>query len=248
MPILIYILLFCLLASAGAILLIASFLLLPPRAREAVTGVLVRYAIGALLGATFLDVLPAALTAAPADGVFAATLGGVVAFFVLEEAVVWHRCHRGGCGEARAAGPLILIGDALHNFVDGVVIAAAFLVAIPAGVTTALAIILHEIFHEAGDLGVLLASGYSPRRAVLFNLLSGLPTFAGALLAYGALRALAPLLPYVLAVAAGGFLYIALAQLLPRLPRHPAPHQAWRHIGWLLLGMGTVALLEWLLA
>ncbi|OPZ86397.1 MAG: ZIP Zinc transporter [bacterium ADurb.Bin429] len=248
MPILAYILLFCLLASVGAILLIASFLLLPSRTREAVTGVLVLYAIGTLLGVAFLDLLPSALAAAPADGIFAAALGGVTAFIVLEEAVAWHRCHQGGCVEARATGPLILIGDALHNFVDGVVITAAFLVAVPAGITASVAIILHEVFHEAGDMGVLLTSGYPPRQAVLLNILSSLPTFAGALLAYGSLRLLSPLLPYVLAIAAGGFLYIALAQLLPRLPRHPAPGLALWQIGWLLLGIGTVALLERLLA
>ncbi len=247
MPVLAYILLFCFIGSVGAILLISTLLFLPARPRTAVIDVLVLYAIGTLLGVTFLDLLPTALEQAPLKTVFATTLGGLVLFFMLEKAVIWHQCHQKGCDVGLTAGPLILIGDGLHNFFDGIIIAAVFLVSIPVGITTALAVLLHEIFHEAGDLAILLASGYTRRQAILFNLLSSLTTFAGALIAYVALEAVSSAQPYVLAVSAASFLYIALAQLIPALPRHVPPRQAVWQIGWLCAGIGTVTLLEVLL-
>ncbi|MDR3323847.1 MAG: ZIP family metal transporter, partial [Zoogloeaceae bacterium] len=188
---------------------------------------LVSYAIGALLGAAFLEVIPHAF----ADGnsptrVAATILAGILGFFVLEKLVLWRHCHHDHCEAHDAHAPahdhgrsglLILIGDTFHNFVDGILIAAAFMQDTQLGLVTALAIIAHEIPQELGDYTVLLHSGYSRQKALAFNLLSSGATLVGGLLAYAALSALESWIPYILAVAAASMIYVAVADLIPGL-------------------------------
>ena len=244
MPAFWYILLFSILGSVGAIGIAALFLFLPEARRERLTTWLISYAAGTLIGVTLLELLPTALERADATVVFGITAFGIVLFFALEKFVLWHHCHDNECQQHQAQGPVILIGDAMHNIIDGVVIAAAFLASIPIGISTAFAVILHEIFQEVGDLAILVASGYSRRRAIMFNIASGLTAVLAAVIAYFALERVAGALPYVLALSSAGFLYIALADLAPLQHRRAGPRAAAFQVLLQLAGVGTVLAFE----
>jgi zinc and cadmium transporter len=230
MSLLTWIIIFSLLGGALSVLLAATFLLLPEAMRKSLVPHLVSFAIGSLLGAAFLGLLPHAM-AGPGikdfHTLFLAVLLGLLGFFLLEKMVLWRHCHSDQC-EAHAphehehhtnaaAGWMILIGDGIHNLVDGVLIAAAFMTDIHLGIVTAIAIAAHEIPQEVGDFVVLLHSGFSRGKALLYNVLSSLTTIVGALLAYWSLADMQGILPYVLAVAASSFIYIAVADLIPGL-------------------------------
>jgi zinc and cadmium transporter len=247
MPVFWYIVIFSVLGSVGAIVVAALFLFLPAPQRERATTWLISYAAGTLIGVTFLELLPTALESADATVVFGITAFGIVLFFTLEKFVLWHHCHDGDCQVHHAQGQLILIGDALHNIIDGVVIAAAFLASIPIGISTAIAVILHETFQEVGDLAILVASGYSRRKAILFNVFTGLTAVLAAVIAYFALDRISGALPYVLALSSAGFLYIALADLVPLQHRHAGLRSALFQILLQLAGVGTVLAFEMLL-
>ncbi len=229
MSLLSWIIVFSLLGGLLSVMVAASFLLLPAHLRKTLVPHLVSFAIGSLLGAAFLGLLPHALVGPGVEdfhNIFLAVLLGLLSFFLLEKLVLWRHCHSDHC-EAHApqdehktneaTGWMILVGDGMHNLVDGVLIAAAFMTDIHLGIVTALAIAAHEIPQEVGDFVVLLHSGFSRRKALLFNVLSSLATIVGALLAYWSLGDMQHLLPYVLAVAASSFIYIAVADLIPGL-------------------------------
>jgi zinc and cadmium transporter len=232
---------FSVLGSVGAVAGAGAMLLFPEAVRRRIVPALVSYATGTLLGAAFLGMLPAALEQAPARGVMATVLAGMLAFFVLEKLVLWRHFHDDGTNSHGTAAPLILFGDAFHNFVDGVVIAAAFLVSLPLGVATALAVIAHEVPQEVGDFGILLDSGYSRGRALLLNSLSAFATLPGAVLAYLWLDAVRQLVPYILAVSAASFIYIATADLIPGLHRQVTAWAAARQLALMLAGIATIA-------
>lgn len=249
MSLLIWILLFCLLGGALSVTAAAVFLLLPERLRDRLLPHAVSFAIGALLGAALLGLLPHALEGAgdrDVHTVTGAVLLGLFGFFLLEKLVLWRHCHQQHCevhvpedhGHMHpAAGTLILIGDGLHNFIDGVLIGAAFLTDIHLGIVTSLAVAAHEIPQEVGDFAVLLHSGFSTRKAFAYNLLSSLTTVIGGILAYYSLRDLAPVLPYVLAVAASSFIYIAVADLIPGLHKRVEFSSTLKQV--LLIGAGV---------
>jgi len=209
---------------------------------------LISYAIGALLGAAFLEILPHAFENGNASSVAATVLAGIFGFFILEKLVLWRHCHYEDCevhsddtgaahaghahqGHAQAqaiargasghdhgrSGMLILVGDSFHNFVDGVLVAAAFMQNTQLGIVTALAVIAHEIPQEVGDFLILLHSGYSKTRALVLNLLSSLAMLAGGLVAYFALQAMQGLITSMLAIAAASMIYVAVADLIPGL-------------------------------
>ncbi len=212
---------------------------------------LVSYAVGALLGAAFLEVLPHAVEGpAPASNVIVTVLAGILGFFVLEKLVLWRHCHHEHCEAhepthdhgSHAGGPLLMLGDTVHNFIDGVIIAGAFLTDTSLGVVTALAIIAHEIPQEAGNYLVLLHSGYSRREALRFNLVSSLGTLVGGLLGYALLAELAAGLPYLLAIAASSMIYVAVADLIPGLHERRDIGTSARQIALIALGLGTVVL------
>lgn len=249
MSLLIWILLFCLLGGALSVAAAGVFLLLPESLRERLLPHAVSFAIGALLGAALLGLLPHALEGAGEHDVHSITgavLIGLFGFFLLEKLVLWRHCHHEDCelhgpeDDAHrhvAAGTLILIGDGLHNFIDGVLIGAAFLTDIHLGIVTSLAVAAHEIPQEVGDFAVLLHSGYSTEKAFAFNMLSSLTTVIGGILAWYSLRDLAPLLPYVLAVAASSFIYIAVADLIPGLHKRAEFSSTLKQV--LLIGAGV---------
>ncbi len=245
-----WILLFCFLGGALSVVAAAVFLLLPEAVRTRLLPHAVSFAIGALLGAAFLGLLPHALAGAGDQELHAisgAVLLGLLVFFLLEKMVLWRHCHHDHCevhspedhqAHHPAAGTLILIGDSLHNFIDGILIGAAFLTDIHLGIVTSLAVAAHEIPQEVGDFAVLLHSGFTTRRAFLFNLLSSLATVVGGLLAYYSLQNLQPLLPYILAVAASSFIYVAVADLIPGLHQRAEFRETLKQV--LLIGAGIV--------
>lgn len=235
-----WILVFSLLGSVGAIAGAALFLFFPDGIRKVLLPCLISYATGTLLGAAFLGMIPSGLKQAPANLVMATVLAGMVLFFVLEKLVIWRHCHQADCEIHGRAAPLILIGDAFHNFVDGVVIAAAFLNSVPLGIATALAVIAHEVPQEVGDFAILLDSGYSRSRALLLNGLSSSATLPGALMAYFWLGETREAVPYILAISAASFIYIAAADLIPALNRQVTLAASVRQFVLLLAGIGTI--------
>lgn len=188
---------------------------MPDRLSRLLVPHLISYAIGTLLGAALLGLIPHALESLAAGPVMETVLVGLIGFFVLESLVLWRHCHERDCPVHGTSAILILVGDAFHNFVDGLVIASAFIASVPVGVTASLAVIAHEIPQEAGDFGILLHAGYSRRKALFLNALSASTTLAGALAGYCGIHALRSAAPYVLCISAASFLYIALADLIP---------------------------------
>jgi zinc and cadmium transporter len=212
-------------------------------------GMLISYAIGALLGAAFLEILPHALEHGDPHRMAATVLFGILLFFVLEKLVLWRHCHHDHCEAHEAQAPahdhgrsglLIMVGDTFHNFVDGILIAAAFLESTELGIVTALAIVAHEIPQEVGDYLILLHSGYSKARALAFNLLSSLATLVGALLAYLALSELTGWIPTLLGLAAASMIYVAVADLIPGLHKRTELRATLQQI--LLIGLGVASI------
>ena len=257
MHLILWIILFTLLGGVLSVILAAFFLLLPEAFRTRLLPAMVSFAIGTLLGAAFLGILPEALEqAGSGHEVMATVLGGLLVFFLLEKMVLWRHCHTDECeghapdaehSRASAAGYLILVGDGIHNLVDGVLIAAAFLANIHLGVITSLAVVAHEIPQELGDFAILLHSGFSRGRALLFNALSGLTTVIGGVLAYFFLSNAHYVIPYVLAIAASSFIYIAVADLIPGLHKRLEMHVTIQQIVLILSGVGLIYLTHSLL-
>lgn len=236
-------LLFGLLGSVGAVLAAALLLAFPNQARSRLLPCLLSYATGTLLGAAFLGMLPKALEQAQPLSITSTVLAGIVAFFLLEKLVIWRHCHVEGCeAHGQQGGVLILVGDAFHNFVDGVVIAAAFLTSVHMGIVTALAVIAHEIPQELGDVAILLDSGLSRAKALGYNLISSLATLPGVLLGWYWLAEVRHAIPYVLAISAASFIYIAVADLVPGLHRRTGAKAVVIQTLLILAGIGTIAL------
>ena len=233
---------FSLLGSLGAVAFAGVFLLFPERTRASFIPGLISYASGTLLGAAFLGLIPNAVNRLPAATVLRFVLAGVLLFFVLEKLMLWHHCHGKECEGRGTSGPLLLIGDALHNFVDGVIIAAAFIISVPLGISASLAVIAHEIPQEVGDFGVLLESGYKKQRAFLLNTLSSITTIPGALLAFFYLKEVQGLIPYVMALSAASFIYIAMVDLIPALHKKSGLVAGVRQFALMLAGVATITL------
>ena len=236
-----WIIVFSVLGSVGAIAGAALLLLFRETTRRLLLPCLLSYAIGTLLGAAFLGMIPNALQQNTALAISGTVLAGIVMFFVLEKIVIWRHCHESECEVHGTAGPLILIGDAFHNFVDGFVIAAAFLTSVPMGIVASLAVVAHEIPQEVGDFAILLENGYSRIRALALNLLSSLATLPGAVIAYFFLGAAREAVPFILALSAASFIYIAVADLVPSLHRQIGLKPALMQLFLVLSGIGTIA-------
>jgi len=237
-----WILTFSILGSVGAIIAAAAFLLLEIKMQKTLIPCLVSYATGTLLAAALLGLIPHAMRHATPASTMSALLVGIILFFSLEKLLVWRHCHDLSCRVHGVAGSMILIGDFFHNLTDGVVIAASFLASMPIGIAAGLSVIAHEIPQEVGDFGILLHGGYPKRKALTLNILSSLSTLPGAILAYYALEAIRPATPYVMAISASSFLYIALADLSPELHREVGFRNAIRQFLLMVAGVGTVVL------
>jgi zinc and cadmium transporter len=231
------------LGSIGGVLVASALLFFNNKARDKLVPGLVSYAVGTLLGVALLVILPEALAHLPPLRVMGSLLGGIMLFFLLEKLVLWRHCHTHDCEAHGSAAPMVVIGTAFHNFLDGVVIGTAVLTSIPLGVSTALAVLTHEIPQELGDFAILLHSGYSRRRALALNVLSGVTAVGGAILAVFTLDWLPVLSEYVLSVSAASFLYIAMADLIPDLHRGRIDAKTFRQLALALAGIGTIVLL-----
>lgn len=238
--------------TAGSVLSLLLAAALAFSARPSWVPVLVSYAIGALLGASLLEVLPEAVKmGGDIETVGKALLGGILLFFLLEKLVLWRHCHDEIC-EAHSShdhghdhgrsGAMIMVGDTFHNFVDGIIIGGAFLADFRLGVVTTLAITAHEIPQEVGDFLILLHSGYSRTRALLLNFLSGVATLVGALIGYYALSVLEGWTPALLGLAGASMLYVAMSDLIPGLHKRAEIGATLQQLVLIGLGIGTVAL------
>jgi zinc and cadmium transporter len=233
-----------LLGSCGGLVLASSLLLFSAHARTRIVPWLVSYAVGALLGVALLALLPEALLMLQATTVFATLLAGIIVFFILEKLVLLRHCHTDECQVHGATAPLVLLGDAVHNFIDGAIISAAVLSSVPLGVNTAVAVAAHEIPQEVGDFAILLAAGYSRGKAMLLNLVSGVSGLAGALLAYSAVEVVPGVRPYVLAFSSASLIYIAMSDLIPDLHRGQLDTSAVRQVVLIAAGIATVVVFE----
>jgi zinc and cadmium transporter len=261
-----------LMSFVGGAISVSAASSLAMTARATWVPMLVSYAIGALLGASFLEVLPHAIEAGTdAEQTCAIVLGGILLFFVLEKLVLWRHCHHETCeghdivpkvepGKYRLAAPgpekyaksathvhersrsglLIMVGDSFHNFVDGILIAAAFMQDVRLGVVTGLAIIAHEIPQEIGDYLILLHSGYSRLRAFMVNLVSSFATLAGGLFAYFGLSAVQGVIPMLLGLAASSMIYVAVADLIPGLHKRTELRATLQQISLIVLGVASI--------
>ncbi|MEX2164045.1 MAG: ZIP family metal transporter [Sulfuricaulis sp.] len=288
-PLILWIIAFTVLGGVLSVLAAAAFLLLPERLRARLLSPMVSFAIGTLLGAAFLAILPHAFETPGIDAhtIMLTVLCGILVFFLLEKMVIWRHCHIDDCdvhgstnvagggmpgatdvhgsaaipGEGgteskglplpdmddvrrKATGNLILIGDGIHNMVDGVLIAAAFLTDIRLGVVTSIAVIAHEIPQELGDFAILLHSGYSRSRALIYNILTSLTTVMGGVVAYFSLSLANQLVPYVLAVAASSFIYISVADLIPGLHKRPEFSATLQQIMLIACGIGVISIMQ----
>lgn len=203
----------------------------------------VSFAAGALLGVSFLELLPEAQEAGGSlDNILLFVLLGFVFFYLLARFLVWHHCHDEHC-LAHTSASLIIIGDTAHNFLDGLAIAAAFTVNFSLGLMTSLAIIFHEIPQEIGDFGVLLHSGYSKLRALTVNIFSALVAVLGGIAGFYFLEAFQNFLPYLLAITAGNFIYLGASDLLPQTHQPGRRSAVFYHASAFVLGI----LILWLL-
>ena len=257
----------------GGLVSVVGAWLIASRASAAQVPVLIRFAVGALLGAVFIELLPHAFNTSDNLHVTAATiLGGLLLFFILEKLVLWRHCHIEECeahdpheGHAHSSSPasspafspppaavaahhhdhgrsgmMILIGDTFHNFVDGVLIAAAFLADTQLGIVTAIAIIAHEVPQEVGDFLILLHSGYTRQQAFALNLLSSAAMVVGGVLAYFALQTMEQWVNTLIALATASMLYVAVADLIPGLHRRPEIRATIQQVTLIALGIATI--------
>lgn len=215
-----WIILFSILGSVGAITAAASFMLLSEKTQKSLISALISFATGVLLTSALLALIPEAIE--ESGDVHLVTIIILIAllfFFFLEKLLIWRNCQNNSCEVhgSETVGTIVLIGDAFHNFTDGIVIAAAFLSGPTLGFIVGISIIIHEIPQETGDFGILLHSGYSRKKAYLFNALSSASTIPAAILGYFILDTVHIIVPFMLGISAASFLYIALSDLAPEL-------------------------------
>jgi len=233
-----------LVGSCGGLVVASSLVFFPLRTRTLLVPWLVSYAVGALLGVALLLLLPEALADLPAPAVFSTLLAGILAFFVLEKLVLLRHCHADDCHVHGAAAPLVFVGDAFHNFLDGAIICTAVLTSVPLGINTAIAVAAHEIPQEVGDVAVLLAAGYSRGRALMLNVVTGVAGILGSLVAFAAVEVVPGVRPYVLAISSASLLYIAMSDLIPDLHRGEIDANGARQVVLIAAGILTVVLFE----
>ena len=280
-PILVWIILASLIGGA---LSVAGAGIVALNARTAAIPMLISYAIGAMLGAVFLEILPEAIQVASDVHTMTATvLFGILLFFALEKLVIWRHCHGNHCevhaihteaecpdivqkdnqpatkyrAASRASnsivkpirnhehdhgrsGMMVMIGDTFHNFVDGILIASAFMVDVKVGIVTSIAIIAHEIPQEVGDFLILLHSGYSKKQAFMFNLVSSFATVVGGTIAYFALQHVQAWVPTILGLAASSMLYVAVADLIPSLHKRTELRATISQLSLILCGVASI--------
>lgn len=204
---------------------------------------LVSFSAGALLGDAFIHLLPEIMEGDDALRNGSYVLAGIMLFFVLERAFLWHHSHGSHKEELHSVVYLTIIGDALHNFLDGAAIAASFLASIPIGIATATAVIFHEIPQEIGQFAILVHGGWSRKKALLYNFFSALTAIAGALLVLFFAGSFSGAPAVLLGLGAASFIYIAMSDLIPELQKEPNMRRSALQLFWMLAGIAVMALL-----
>lgn len=198
---------------------------------------------GTLMGDAFIHLIPEAYKGSDQTVVSLYILSGIFLFFILEKVLHWRHCHEEPCEDhPHPFSYVILVGDTFHNFIDGMVIAASYIVSVPVGFATTVAVILHEIPHEIGDFASLLYGGFAVRKAVLYNFLSALAAVAGALVVL-IINIETNLTNFLVPFAAGGFIYVAGTDLIPELHKHTEIKKGFWQVVMFLLGVGMMAAL-----
>ncbi len=240
--------------AAGGVLSVAVAAVLAVGVLQRLVPQLVSLSVGVLLGTALLNVLPEAFERGhDPKGLFVALLAGLLGFFLLEKAELYrhghhhegdhphHHHHHGfDVEQAGRGGASVLLGDSIHNFCDGVIIAAAFIADTHLGVVTALAIVAHEVPQEVGDFIVLLNAGFTKTRALAYNALSGLAGVAGGVAGYVLVQSMQSVFAYLLVVAASSFIYVAVADLLPQLQRRLPWRETLAQVAWIAVGLALV--------
>ncbi|MDP1709651.1 MAG: ZIP family metal transporter [Candidatus Komeilibacteria bacterium] len=205
-------------------------------------------ATGTLLASAFFDLLPESIEAfGDAQQALKIVLVSIILFFIIEKMVHYHHCNCPDEAPRHGRTHLAvtnLVGDGIHNFIDGTIIAGAFLTSPWLGLTTTLAVALHEIPQEVADFSILIYSGFSRLRAIIFNLTFGLTSVLGGILVFFLAAKLTAIVPFLLAVAAGNFIYLAMADLIPELQSENNPRYIWWQLAWIAAGIGIIFLLE----
>ena len=257
MPLLLWIILCSALGGIASAAFAGVFLWVSEERSARILPAFLSFATGALLGAALLALLPEAIEGAGVAGAHAlgwSLVLGLGVFFIIEKLVLWWHTHSHGDGphaagghshgRDHASGVLVLVGDCLHNTLDGVLIAAAFLTDVSLGFVTTFAVAAHEIPHRVGDFAILVHAGWTRKRALVLNLATGLASVVGAVVAYFALQRSLGILPLALAFAAAGFLYIAVAGLIPGLHRRSGPWTSATQVALMGSGVLVIALAE----
>ncbi len=203
---------------------------------------LVSFAVGGLLGAAFLHLLPEAVESGNAY-LFSHALAGIVVFLLVERFFHWRHCHQGRC-EAHSFTYISLIGDSVHNFIDGMLIAASFVQDPRLGIATTIAVAVHELPQELGDFAILVYGGFDKTKALLLNLLSALVAVIGALVAYFQMNQIPSLKDFLIPFTAGGFIYLALVDMIPELHRKRCGRKVFAQTATLIAGLGLMGLLK----
>ncbi len=221
-------------------------LALRPEFMKKIIFTMVSFAVGGLLGGAFIHLIPESVEELGGiEQVSLLVLCGIILFFILEKFVLWRHCHVPTSEDH--PHPVVfmnIIGDGLHNLFDGLAVAASYIISVPVGIATTVAVILHEIPQEIGDFGVLIHGGLSPRKALLMNLLSALFAIVGAVIALMAGPHIQESLVVVLPVTAGGFIYMANSDLIPSLHGQKDYPRAWLQLVFILLGIGVMVFLK----
>lgn len=185
-----------------------------------ITEGLISFAIGVMLTTAFIGMIPKAISSGNTGIVTMVLLSGIILFYILERFLILKHCHNADCDQHTQSGTLILVGDGVHNFMDGVAIAAGFLVGFEQGLIISLSVAAHEAPQEISDFVILLKSGYSRKKALFFNILSGMTSVIGGILGFYFLSQVKTVIPYVIAFAASSFIYIAIGDLIPMTHHH----------------------------
>lgn len=215
---------------------------------EKVIMFLVSLSAGTLLGDSFLHLLPEAVELLENDFmIWLGVLGGIMLFFILEKIICWRHCHiPTSNNHIHSVGTMNLIGDALHNFIDGIIIAGSFIVDFNLGVITTIAVISHEIPQEIGDFGVLIHAGFSTKKALLFNFFSALASVLGAIIIIFLGQKITGLSDLILPITAGGFIYISASDLIPELKKDTSINKTIKQLLGIFLGLGIMLLVRFI--
>ncbi len=240
-----YILLALVAGSVGSVALAGLIMLANDKWLHIISTHLTYLAGGTMLGAAFLGMIPNAIAQSEGEMILMQVLGGIFFFFILEKLIIWRTCGKEDCERhLTAAVPMVLLGDAFHNAIDGVVIAAAFMTSPELGVFVTLSVVLHEVPQELGDFGILIRGGMSRAKALFYNILSGATAILFGVLAYFFMEGVQSLIPFALAFSASSFIYIALADLIPEMHKKTKVSESLSQIALVLAGILIILMIK----